>query len=130
MDWEIEPVGDPPVLVVRTSGEPTVAGFAVLREEVLAHPSFVPGMDVVYDHSGLAGYLTSGEIRSVAEGAARTARERDYWGRLAIIVRDPALFGLSRMWEAYAGDDLAARTRVFASPEEAYGWLGATPPSP
>ena len=130
VDWEIDFVEAPPVIVVRTSGQPTVAGFAVLRDEVLDHPSFFPGIDVVYDHTGLTGYLTSGEIRSVAEAAARAARERDYWGRLAIIMPDPAMFGLARMWEAYAGDDLAARTRVFTSVDEAYRWLGATPPSP
>ena len=138
MDWEIAVSGDPPVIVARTLGEPSVVGFAALRDEVLSHPSFVAGIDVVYDHTDLSGTLSSNEIRSrlatleleKAEAGARASKERPYWGRMAQVVPSPAHFGLARMWEAYAGDDLAARTWVFASIGEAYEWLGVTPPSP
>jgi hypothetical protein len=116
-------------MVARTSGAPSVEGFADLRDAVLSHPSFRAGVDVIYDHTHLTGYLSSNEIRSIAEAAARTAKAGPYWGRLAQVVSSPALFGLVRMWEAYAGDDLAARTRVFTSLDEAYDWLGATLPS-
>ena len=130
MEWEIAVTGDPPVIVVRTSGDPSVAEFAVVRDQVLSHASFVPGIDVVYDHSDLSANLSGNEIRSIAEAGARTSKERPYWGRMAQVAPSPAHFGLARMWEAYAGDDLAARTWVFASISEAYEWLGVTPPSP
>lgn len=130
VEWEIDVAGDPPVLTARTSGLPSVAGFTALRAAVLSHPEFVPDMSVIYDHTDLAGYVSSIDIRTIAENAARSSKTLPYWGRLAMVVPEPALFGLARMWEAYAGDELAARTRVFASLGEAYEWLGATPPSP
>lgn len=118
------------MIVARTSGEPSVAGFVALRDAVLSHPSFVEGIDVIYDHTYLAGYLSTTDIRTIADGAVRRSKAGPYWGRMAQVVPEPALYGLARMWEAYAGDDLAARTRVVASLEEAHEWLGATPPSP
>jgi hypothetical protein len=111
------------VLIARTSGSPSVEGFESLRAAVLAHPAFRPGMDVLYDHTGLTGGMTSGEVRATAEGSMRASQAGDYWGRLAIVVPDRALFGLARMWEAYAGDELAARTRVFSSRDEALDWF-------
>jgi hypothetical protein len=130
VEWEIIVSGDPPVMVARTSGTASVAGFVAMRDAVLSHPGFVPGIDLIQDLTGLAGYLSSSGIRTLADGASRTAKARDYWGRLAIVVSGPAEFGLARMWEAYADDDLAARTRVFASLDEAYDWLRQLPPAP
>ena len=130
VEWEIDVAGGPPVLTARTSGPPSVAGFTALRAAVLSHPEFLPGMSVIYDHTELAGYMSSIDVRTIAENAARSSKAVPYWGRLAMVVPEPTLFGLARMWEAYAGDDLAARTSVFASIGEAYEWLGVTPPSP
>jgi hypothetical protein len=130
VEWEITVTGDPAVILARTSGAPTVADFFALREEVLAHTAFVPGIDVIYDHTDLSASLSGAEVRAIAEAAVRRSRELPYWGRMAQVVPLPAQYGLARMWEAYAGDDLAARTRIFASLDEAYAWLGATPPSP
>jgi hypothetical protein len=115
------------VLTARTSGTPSVAGFDALRIAVLTHPGFVSGMDVIHDHTGLSGYPSSTEVRMIAEGATRSSQAGAFWGRLAIVAPDPALYGLARMWEAYAGDGLAARTRVFVSLGEAMEWFAAPP---
>ena len=130
MDWEIIVEGKPPVFLVRTLGAASVADFFTMRDELLSHPAFVPGIDVIYDHTRLASYPSSGEVKAIAEGAARRSSQGPYWGRMAQVVAEPVQYGLVRMWEAYAGDDLAARTRIFASLDEAYDWLGATPQSP
>jgi hypothetical protein len=108
---------------------PSLAEFVALRTAIVTHPGFVSGMDVIHDHSGLSGYLPSTDVRALAERTARLLNVAPFWGRLAIVAPDPAVFGLVRMWESYASEELAARARVFASLDEAYDWLKQLPPA-
>jgi hypothetical protein len=127
MHWEIEVADGSTHLIVRTLGLPTIEGFDAVRQAALGHPAYRPGIAIVYDHSGLEGYLSADEVRAIAASAARFERAGPYFSRIAIVSPDPAMFGLTRMWEVYAGDQVAARTRIFESADEADAWLSAVP---
>ncbi len=129
MEWTIEFVDGPFEVIVTTSGVATPESFQALREEIFSDPRYTPGSSMLIDHTSLdMSELASEEIRRIAESDKHrydgSRPERD----VAIVVAEPAWYGLMRMWQTHYGEGSgAARTRIVTSREEAYEWVLSRP---
>ena len=110
-------------LVVTASGEATMMGFKAYIADVLAHPRWTPGTNLLVDFRQLdTRNLSSQDIQELAEIHIAND-QRIGQGALAIVMGQAASFGLARMWEAYTDGRLALHTRVFHTLEEGLAWM-------
>ena len=100
----------------------------VTLEEVLGHfseleadPNLPERLDVFLDLDLSESVPTTGQLESVVQEVNRL-QTRVRWGSLAIVASGDALFGMSRMFEAFTGG-MFARTQVFRDRNEAERWL-------
>ncbi|HZR97022.1 MAG TPA: hypothetical protein VFA56_15105 [Gaiellaceae bacterium] len=111
-------------VVVSTFGTADTAAFGRLLDDVLDHPSFEPGMPLLFDHSELAvGGLTPYDVRGIAESLL--AREKQLGaGRKAMVAPSDAAYGLARMFAVYAETE-RLRLQAFRDRASAATWLAA-----
>jgi hypothetical protein len=124
VDYDIEFTESGPFeVVVTTSGEASGAEIEAGRRRVLADPRFRPGMSILLDHSLLdnAG-ADAHEVHGVASSLERD-RATSGFAYIAIVAPDALTYGLGRMWELLAGDELERAVTVVHTREEAYAWL-------
>ena len=121
MNWTVDDEGR--FVVVRTSGEFSPNDHHRMVEDVVTRPFWRPGRDALFDHRALA---LNGEAFPRISRAADTHRRFDDaigTGRAAIVMPSQEMFGVGRMFEEVAGDDVSARLRVFRDEEQARRWL-------
>ena len=125
MQWEIRFVeGEVPDALVKVSGPMTVEGNRAWLAELVGDPKWRPGMRTLVDGRGLLTADFAGEdVKAVADP---TVAQADSWGagRSAVVVDNPAVFGMLRMWQA-ATRRMEWRTEIFYSREDALAWLAA-----
>jgi hypothetical protein len=110
-------------VVVTTSGEPSTSALEAGRRRVLTDPRFRRGMNVLYDHSRLeSSDVPTAEIRSLAASAERD-RAASGIGFFAIVAPTALMFGLTRMFEALAGEEFEAQGMIVRSRTEAFEWI-------
>jgi len=133
MDYRYEFVDGPFQVIVTTSGDADTDAIVAGRRRLLADPRFRPEMNILVDHSRLdVSAATAEEIRDAA-ATASGERPGTTTGLLAIVSPSPLQFGLMRMYQAFASEDLESRLAVVRSVEAAYRWLEertAGPPRP
>jgi len=107
----------------------------VALDEVLEHfrelgaePALPARLDVLLDLGEMETLPESSQLRTVV-GAARDLRSRLEWGAWAIVAERDALFGMSRVLEVLAEDDIET-ARVFRDVREAERWLASVRRSP
>lgn len=110
-------------VVMTTSGKAEVAGFIQSNHDMVAHPEWKPGMNLLLDHRQLnSNELGSEEVRKLASsGFVFKGLTRET--RIATVVETRLGFGLMRMWEAYVENESPTHHRIFETPEEAAQWL-------
>jgi len=94
------------------------ADLRALGARVRGDPAFAAGYPILYDCTGAAAILASGEFVYNMGANARADKNR-----IAFVATSPTAFGLARMYQIVA-DESGKRIQVFATPEEALGWLG------
>jgi hypothetical protein len=110
--------GQVPDALVSVEGPMTVEGNRAWLAELIGDARWRPGMKTLVDGTGLEPAAFGGDdVREVAE---TTASEADVWGpgSSAVVVQDPAVYGLLRIWQAMTVD-MEWRTEIFYSREEA-----------
>ncbi|MGH3071818.1 MAG: hypothetical protein ACRDNB_06055 [Gaiellaceae bacterium] len=124
MEYTIEFGGAPQDVTITTSGSATAEGLIGFVTQLVASPSYRPGMLILVDHARLdARTLKAGDIRAMAETVVQLDA-RIGPARVAIVVPNSLTFGYARMYELYA-DDAQVRSQVFYSRDEALGWLAS-----
>jgi hypothetical protein len=121
MNWTVDDEG--PFVVVRTSGEFSPDDHRRMVEDVVNRPFWTPGRDTLFVHSDL---VLDGQAFPAMSRAAETHRRFDEeigTGRSAIVMPNPAMFGVGRMFEEVTGDAISARLRIFREEEQAREWL-------
>jgi len=123
VDYEYAFTDGPFDLVVTLVGAISRAQMIERRGGVLGDPRLQPGMCVLYDLTGMdATGLTADDIRTLARDSRRY--EEAKLGAVAVAAPAPLVYGLIRMFEAYATDvDIAEHVTVVDSVEAAYRWL-------
>jgi hypothetical protein len=85
-------------------------------------PDYDPTLDELVDLSGLSGLgVTTSGIRRLGETSVQVHRGSPAV-RVAIVAPDNLVYGLSRMYGAFA-EESGSEHRVFRSLEEAMAWL-------
>jgi hypothetical protein len=114
---------EPGRVLITVWGEASIEGFHAYLGGFLDDPKWRPGMDSLVDLRALDfADLTAAQIRALVDAQARNKVKRG-GGRAAIVVSQEVAYGLVRMYEAYADQQVALRPRVFRSYEEAHAWL-------
>jgi hypothetical protein len=124
MEYRYEFADGPFQVIVTTSGEAVLAELVTGIRRVYADPRFRPEMNVLVDHSRLdVGDLTFEDVREVAASASSDRQTRVRTGQVVIVAPRPVQFGLARMYQSLASEQLEQRVTIFASVEEAYAWI-------
>ena len=90
-------------------------------EQLEAEAALPERLDVLLDLAGATTLPESGQLLEVARAVERLKAKLE-WGACAIVASHDALFGMSRMFEAFAEESFA-RIAVFRKREDAKGWL-------
>jgi hypothetical protein len=122
MEYTIEFGGEPQGVTFTTSGRADISVILRANEEFLADPRLRPGMPILVDLSALdTSSLASSGAKSIGE-SYRKVLDRVGQSAIAIVVPNPATFGVVRMAEAHAGPPPPLQ-RIFYSRDEALAWL-------
>jgi hypothetical protein len=114
---------EPPLVTVTATGEGDAATIIRLNRELAADSRFRPGMPILTDLTGLdTRALTGSQMSEVGRSYRRFLEEAD-GSPIAIVVSNPATFGVVRMGESYAGGPDPDLHRIFYSLVEATSWL-------
>ncbi len=134
MEFEIEWI-EPSLVVCRTSGVASVAGYEAMMRALASDPQFRPGVDLIVDHTNVdVSELTAAEIERVADLRARFTGAVAARAAGVVGPASPMRYGLGRMFEAYITAQRGTGITVFETVEEAMAWLrgsdSAAPPAP
>ncbi len=126
VEYSLDFESAPGTLIVTVSGPASLEQLLAYQTEYLADPRWSPGMKVLTDLRGFdSSTVTSDQVRALA--ASNNLRADLFGpGRTAVVVSEPATFGLARMFQFHT-DAAGFDQRVFYSLEEARRWLAETP---
>ena len=113
------------LIVIRTFGQASVAGFATVFDDIASQPEIAPGLKLLSDHTDLdVSALSAGDIARIAELGTMFTKPL---GPAAIVVGSSATlrFGLARMFEGYASPESGNEIRVFENFNAAMAWIKA-----
>jgi hypothetical protein len=123
MQWTVELSGADEYAIVTTSGTFSAADHLRMVEDILGHPGWRPGTDVLFDHRGLS--FDEADLRAMYQaGSNHLANdERIGGGKAAVLVRSVSDFGRGRQFELLTADRISATLRIFMDRAEALDWL-------
>jgi hypothetical protein len=123
MRYEISFGSDAPDVVTFTAmGAADGNAFARGVEELVGDQRFRPGMPILFDDSlSDVKEVSADAVRSLAGHFVRLGPQLGS-GRAAMLVSQPLMYGLARMFETYAGD-APLTFGVFYVRDEALKWL-------
>lgn len=125
MQWTIEPGGERGWWRVTTTGRFSSEGHVQMVRDIVEHPSWVPGGDVLFDHRALELDETTFETMFRAAQTHRAFESAIGDGRAAIVMGGTAAFGNARQFELLLGDTTASRFNILLDEAEAIRWLEA-----
>ena len=105
----------------RCTGEVTLDEVLSHFQQLEVEPSLPKRLDVLLDLAEMTSLPESDELLEVTRAVARL-KTRVEWGACAIVANRDALFGMIRVFEAFA-EGLFARTHVFRKRADAKHWL-------
>jgi len=126
VEYSLDFESEPGTLIVTVSGAGSLEQLLAYQTEYLSDPRWFPGMKVLSDFRGFdSSRLASDDVRAIA--ASNNLRADLFGsGRTAVVVSEPATFGLLRMFQFHT-DAAGFDQRVFYSLEEARMWLAESP---
>jgi hypothetical protein len=126
VEYSLDFESEPGTLIVTVSGPASLEQLLAYQTEYLADPRWSPGMNVLSDLRDFdSNTITADQVRALA--ASNNLRADLFGsGRTAVVVSEPATFGLLRMFHFHT-DAAGFDQRVFYSLEEARRWLAETP---
>ena len=114
-------------ITTRAFAEVTIEEVLEHFDELLADPSYEPGLDALVDLVDCETLLEIDQLRSVAEHATADLSSLRF-GRLAIVVVSDALFGMVRMFHTLS-EAAFSDAQVFRDRDQALQWLGEFGPA-
>ena len=111
------------IVEVVARGQASVESFARLDRELVAHPSWAPGMGILYDFRELDVSVLSHETTRRSSDITRSLAEKFGPARMACVMSRDVDFGIARMFEAMTAPGTPLEIRAFRSMDEAQAWL-------
>ena len=117
------------VAVMRVRKSPSRNEARSALDELLAHPNYTPGMNVIAVlEEGSVARFTSPSVQAIADHAMARRERLGSNYRLALVVSSTVDFGVSRMYEAWS-QHLPREVELFHSLADAYEWVSAEVPA-
>ena len=108
---------------VRAAGKLSIKDVAAVTRKIVKHPEWRDGMAVLADYRRVEGYhIEADGVRDLAALMGPLAKELGS-GQLAILLDGKLMYGMARMWSAYASFQFSMDVRVFSDEAEALAWL-------
>ncbi len=123
MNFTVTIEKDRNVAIIKSTGNAVVNDIASYQKLLTENPDWVPGMNILVDHTGLVTtHLTFQEIQSISKSITSFAKELGD-GRLALVVRTMMGYGLARMWQILTSELSNLNIKIFRSLEHAEQWV-------
>ena len=111
-------------VAIHTSGELNGEGHRLLLRELITHPKWKAGMDVLVDHRAASlATTTLHDIQLVSLSVKELKNYLGSGGRCAIILSDDAEFTKVAMWKVMTAPEVGFKIELFDSLEDAKKWL-------
>ena len=108
---------------VTINGKFDLSKFNVFYKQMVSHPDFSSGMNVIWDvRKADISKISQDEMRTVSGHIAQLTKKRGS-GRGALVVSDDISFGVSRMGEMMTEKFVTVAVRVFRNMEDAEKWI-------
>lgn len=120
---KVEVNGDSSEFIIKTEGDGTVEGIVAFLKDIISHPEWKPGHNILLDHRDLRiDKITVADIEEVSKYFISIGNELGT-GKIALIMKRDIDFGIARAWELATELDVDIKIRVFRKIEDANNWL-------
>ena len=114
---------DGTVVTVKTHGDGSPEGIIAFLEDLISHPEWKKGKNVLLDHRELSiDSITAEGIERVA-GFFVSIADQLGDGKLALVMNRDIDFGIARAWELVTATEVDMHIRVFKRIDDAKRWL-------
>lgn len=111
------------LFVVTTEGDATVEGIIAFLDDIIAHPLWKPGMDILLDHRALSVLnINPRGVEKVSDYFAGISEALGN-GKIALVMNKDVDFGITRAWEILTSDRTSMRINVLRSLDAAREWV-------
>ena len=107
---------------ILSRGEGQLTFEEVCDFAIATRPYRMIGYDELFDAAAVTATLSPDQIRTLAVRAQQAPPPAVPWGALAIVAKEPVIFGLSRMYATLA-ESAGLQVGVFYGIPEAEEWL-------
>jgi hypothetical protein len=123
MQWDFVILSDRNLINVRAWGKFSAASFEGMINDIQSHEQWRTNMDRLFDFSGMDLTETTPDDISACAKIHMKYNSRIGHGRIAVVFRKEAAFGLGRLYETCLGSDVLATVKSFHTADEARHWL-------
>ena len=114
---------DGAVVTIKTYGDGSPEGIIAFLEDLISHPEWQKGANVLLDHRELSiDSITVEGIERVA-GFFVSIADQLGDGKLALVMNRDIDFGIARAWELVTATEVDMQIRVFKRIDDAKCWL-------
>ena len=123
MEWRIENINETGLVSVRLAGEFNVRSFPLVFEEIVSIENWFPGTPILFDSRELElKGISYSHLTNVSSYFERY-KLRFGSGKIALLKKTLADFGIGRQFQLMTEDKVAARFGVFLEEKAAMEWL-------
>ena len=116
------------IAVFKLSGPLSAESFRSALDELVAHPDFTPGMNILaVFQPGSFARLSLADICSISEYETSKVEQLGAGYKLALVVSSAVDFGMSHMYQTWS-EHYPRECRIFRSLDEARAWVSADMP--
>ena len=110
-------------VIVTTHGEASVQGILAFLDDIVSHPAWKPGRQILLDHRDLdLKKIPQDGISKVSQYFVKLKPKLGA-GKIALVMNRDIDYGIARAWELMTADDVDISIFVFRSIKDAVRWL-------
>lgn len=123
MEHEIKMDVSSRLIHVKTRGIGDADGINAFLKDIISHPDWTPGMDILLDHTELnIENINTRGIDKVSDYFIKISKQLGN-GKIALIMNRDVDFGIARAWELVTERHTNMQIHVFRNLEKAEAWL-------
>jgi hypothetical protein len=111
------------LFIVTTEGDGDVEGIISFLKDIISHPEWKPGFNILLDHQALEIDTIKSDGISKISSYFKSISSKLGSGKIALVMKRDIDFGITRIWEMITEPDVDIKIRVFRGLEKAKAWL-------
>jgi hypothetical protein len=120
---ELSVSDDGTLFTVKTQGEGDVTGIVAFLKDIISHPEWEPGRNILLDHRALKiDKISVSEIEDISTFFKSIANKLGS-GKIALVMTRVIDFGIARAWEMVTDPEVGISIYVFRQMDKALDWL-------